>query len=59
MAFPAQLLDLLQRNAASDALWFFEGGEAIGINRKLIDKVLNEHFRGMKFNSFVRNLNRW
>ena len=59
VAFPAQLLDILQRNVAPDALWFLEGGEAIGINRKLIDKVLNDHFRGMKFSSLVRNLNRW
>ena len=59
MTFPAQLLSLLQRDVASDALWWFEEGRAIGINRKLIDNVLNEHFRGMKFNSLVRNLNRW
>lgn len=58
--FPAQLMDILQRNVAPDAIWFLEGGEAIGLHRDLIvEKVLNEHFRGMKFNSLVRNLNRW
>ena len=58
--FPAQLMDVLQRNVAPDAIWFLEGGEAIGLHGDLIvDKVLNEHFRGMKFNSLVRNLNRW
>lgn len=58
-AFPAQLLCILQRSIAPEALWFLEGGEAIGIHSKLIDKVLNDHLRGMKFNSLVRNLNRW
>jgi len=60
MEFPAQLMDLLQRKAAPDAIWFLQEGEAIGINQdNIVEKVLNEHFRGMKFNSLVRNLNRW
>ena len=60
LPFPAQLMNLLQRNVAPDALWFLEGGEAIGIDTEtIVDKVLNEHLRGMKFNSMVRNLNRW
>jgi hypothetical protein len=60
LPFPAQLMNLLQRNVAPGALWFLDGGEAIGIDAKaIVGTVLNEHFRGMKFNSLVRNLNRW
>lgn len=57
--FPMQLMSLLQRNVAPDALWFLDGGEAIGLKKDLIGQVLEVHFRGMKFNSLVRNLNRW
>jgi len=57
--FPVQIMKLLQQNVAPGALWFLEGGEGIGMNRNLIDGVLNVHIRGMKFNSLVRNLNRW
>jgi HSF-type DNA-binding len=60
LPFPAQLMNLLQRNVAPGTLWFLDGGEAIGFDEEtIVDKVLNEHFRGMKFSSFVRNLNRW
>ena len=52
-------MDLLQRKVAPDAIWFLQEGEAIGINQDIVEKVLNVYFRGMKFNSLVRNLNRW
>ncbi|CAB9523769.1 HSF-type DNA-binding [Seminavis robusta] len=59
MSFPSQLMTLLQKNVNPDAIWFLQGGEAIGINASRIEQVLNEHFRGMKYSSLVRNLNRW
>jgi hypothetical protein len=60
MEFPAQLMDVLQRDVAPDAMWFLPEGEALAFNKDTFtEKVLDVHFRGMKFNSFVRNMNRW
>lgn len=60
MEFPAQLMNLLQRDVAPDAMWFLPEGEALAFDRDLFTKkVLDVYFRGMKFNSFVRNMNRW
>ena len=60
MEFPAQLMDLLQREVAPDAMRFLPEGEAIAFDMDTFaDRVLNVHFRAMKFNSFVRNMNRY
>jgi hypothetical protein len=58
--FPVQLMDLLQRDVAPDALRFLPEGEAIAFNMDIFsEKVLDMFFRGMKWTSVVRNLNRW
>ncbi|CAB9497347.1 HSF-type DNA-binding [Seminavis robusta] len=58
--FPDKIRCLLDNRVAPEALWWMPDGDAIAINKKLfIDQLLVTHFRGNKFPSITRKLNRW
>ena len=56
-AFPRLLMKLLNEEAAGDALWWLPDGKAFAIDPKTVpSKILDKHFRGTKFSSFIRRL---
>ena len=58
--FPDKLRWLLDNEVAPDALWWLPEGDAIGINKDAFqEKLLEQEFRGNKFSSITRKLNRW
>jgi HSF-type DNA-binding len=58
--FPEKLMRLLQHECDPDAIFWLPEGDSFGINKPLFEeKVLNKYFRGNKFTSITRNLNRW
>jgi len=58
--FPDKLFELLQNEVEPTAIWWLPDGESFGINKELFEeKILNRYFRGNKFTSITRNLNRW
>jgi len=58
--FPDQMRWLLDNNVAPEALWWLPDSDAFGINKpKFIDQLLDQEFRGNKFPSITRKLNRW
>ncbi|CAB9514055.1 shock transcription factor, X-linked member [Seminavis robusta] len=61
MLFPDQLWELLKYpEELEDAIWWMPGNDAFAINEPAFsDKLLESHFRGNKFTSIIRKLNRW
>ena len=58
--FPEKLMKLLQHECEPEAIFWLPEGDSFGINKPLFeDRVLNKYFRGNKFTSITRNLNRW
>jgi HSF-type DNA-binding len=58
--FPDKLRWLLDNEVAPQALWWLSGGDAIGINKNAFEaQLLEQEFRGNKFSSITRKLNRW
>ena len=60
MPFPDQLWELLKYDELKDAIWWMQGDDAFAINEPIFSaKLLESHFRGNKFSSIIRKLNRW
>jgi HSF-type DNA-binding len=61
MQFPDQLWELLKYpEELHDAIWWMPGNDAFAINETAFSKkLLESHFRGNKFTSIIRKLNRW
>jgi len=64
MRFPDQLWELLQYSdkELKDAIWWLPGSndDVFCINELVFsEKLLESHFRGNKFSSIIRKLNRW
>ena len=61
LTFPERLMHLLQNESEPDALWWQKDGLSFGFEQKLFtEKVLNKLFPiRIKFESFIRKLNRW
>lgn len=60
MSFPEKIMMLLNKNVASDAMWWLSDGDSFCILPiPFTEKVLDTHFQGTKFESFTRKLNRW
>lgn len=60
MSFPEKIMMLLNKELASDAMWWLPDGDAFCIlPAPFTEKVLDKHFQGTKFESFTRKLNRW
>ena len=60
MKFPDQLWELLKHDELKDAIWWMAGNDAFAINETIFSgKLLESHFRGNKFSSIIRKLNRW
>ncbi|CAB9510578.1 HSF-type DNA-binding [Seminavis robusta] len=61
LTFPERLMHLLQHEIQPKALWWQKDGVSFGFEPKLFtDKVLNKLFpTKIKFESFIRKLNRW
>lgn len=59
--FPERLMYLLQNETDSDALWWQPDGDSFAFEPKLFtEKVLSKLPGGkIKFESFIRKLNRW
>ena len=58
--FPDKLRWLLDTEVAPEALWWLPEGDAIGINKDAFqEQLLEQEFRGNKFSSITRKLNRW
>ena len=59
-SFPERLMGLIQKEVATDAIWWLPGGDAFALSPELFpEKVLQKFFQGTKFESFTRKLNRW
>jgi hypothetical protein len=54
--FAERLMHALENGIASDCLWWLGEGKAIGIHPEKLKKnaVLNSHFQGNRYSSFVR-----
>ena len=60
MRFPDQLWHLLKHDELKEAIWWLPGDDAFAINEPVFSELLLEsHFRGNKFTSIIRKLNRW
>jgi HSF-type DNA-binding len=61
MEFPDQLWELLKYpEELRDAIWWMPGNDAFAINETAFsEKLLQSHFRGNRFTSIIRKLNRW
>jgi HSF-type DNA-binding len=58
-SFPERLMELLEGEIATDAMWWLPGNDAFAIVPKIFpDAVLDKYFQGTKFESFTRKLNR-
>lgn len=58
--FPDKLRWLLDNDTAPGALWWLPEGDAIGIRKTVFqEQLLVQEFRGNKFSSITRKLNRW
>lgn len=58
--FPDQLWELLKHEELKDAIWWMPNNDAFAINERVFSaKLLESHFRGNKFSSIIRKLNRW
>lgn len=58
--FPEKLMRLLQHECETEAIFWLTEGDSFGINKPYFEeRVLNKYFRGNKFTSITRNLNRW
>lgn len=58
--FPEKLMELLQNDDLTDAIWWLPDEESFAIDKENFEKkVLTKYFRGNKFTSITRNLNRW
>lgn len=58
--FPDKLRWLLDNETAPEALWWLPEGDAIGIRKTAFqEQLLVQEFRGNKFSSITRKLNRW
>jgi hypothetical protein len=58
--FPGRLMELLESDEAKCAIWWLPAGESFAIQPKEFSKtILTKYFRGTKFESFIRKLNRW
>ena len=60
--FPERLMHVLENDIATDCIWWLgEKGDTIAIHPGNIKKgsLLDAHFQGNRYTSFVRNLNRW
>jgi hypothetical protein len=58
--FPDKMRWLLDQNVSPEAYWWLPEGDAIAINKQVFsDQLLIKYFRGNKFPSITRNLNRW
>ena len=59
-SFPHKLLELLQNEVDTEAICWLPDEESFRINKKLFEeRILNRFFRGNKYTSITRNLNRW
>ncbi|CAB9505231.1 HSF-type DNA-binding [Seminavis robusta] len=60
-SFPEKIMELLQKNMASNAIYWLPEGEAIAVDPDNFkdSTVISKQFRGNKLSSFVRSLNRW
>ena len=61
LTFPERLMYLLQNETEPDALWWQKDGLSFGFEPKIFtERVLNKLFPSkIKFESFIRKLNRW
>lgn len=61
LPFPERLMHLLQHEVEPKALWWQKDGVSFAFEPKLFtEKVLNQLFPNkIKFESFIRKLNRW
>ena len=61
LTFPERLMHMLQHEVEPKALWWQKDGLSFGFEPKLFtEKVLNKLFpTKIKFESFIRKLNRW
>ena len=58
--FPQKLMQLLKNEEAPDAIWWLQKGTAFAMQKeKFQSMILDKHFRGNKFTSIIRKLNRW
>jgi hypothetical protein len=58
--FPETLMQLINENMAPDYVSWIETEEAISfMNDGFQEHVLDKFFQGLKYDSFVRKLNRW
>jgi HSF-type DNA-binding len=59
--FPEKIMELLQGNLASNAIYWLPEGEAIAVDPDSFkdSPAISKQFRGNKLSSFVRSLNRW
>jgi len=60
--FPERLMHILENSIAHDAVWWLGvDGDTVAIHSKNIKEspILNSHFQGNRYTSFIRNLNRW
>ena len=60
--FAERLMHVLENEIAKDSLWWLgEQGEAVAVHPEKIQDspVLQSHFQGNRYSSFIRNLNRW
>jgi hypothetical protein len=60
LSFPHLMYRLLEDDEYEDALCWLEDGRSFAIDADIfMKKVIAVHFRGSKFDSFKRKLNRW
>lgn len=60
LQFPMQLMQMLNENKCPNHISWIKEMEAISFTTdKLQEEVLDKHFQGLKWESFVRKLNRW
>lgn len=58
--FPDKMRCLLENQTAPEALWWLAEGDALAIDKpKFMEQLLAQEFRGNKFSSITRKLNRW
>lgn len=58
--FPDKMMWLLDNKTAPEALWWLPEGDALAIDKpKFMEELLEQQFRGNKFSSITRKLNRW
>lgn len=59
--FAERLMHVLENGIATDSIYWLGEGESIAVHMKNIktSPVLDSHFQGNQYSSFIRNLNRW